>query len=104
MTRLRLALGAAVAAVIVAGCGGGSTSSGGGGTPASASIVPADVPAFVTLDTNVDSAGWNKAEALLDKFPGKADLLSSLRSDLADDGLTWEGDVKPALGDEIDLV
>ena len=103
MTRVRIALGAVLAAAFVAGCGGGGSTSG-GSTPESAAIVPADVPAFVTVDTNVDSAGWKKAEALLDKFPSKDDVLSSLRADLADDGLTWERDVKPALGDEIDIV
>jgi|SRR5215211_617709 len=105
MTRIRIALGAVLAAAFVAGCGGGGgATSGVGTTPDSASIVPAGAPAFIAFDTDVDSEGWNKTEALLDKFPGKDDLLSSLRSDLAEDGLTWERDVKPALGDEVDIV
>jgi hypothetical protein len=38
------------------------------------------------------------------QIPGRAKLTASFKKDLAKDGLTWEGDFKPALGDEVDLV
>lgn len=100
--RVKIAFAAAAAAsVVLAGCGGG-----GGNKAASgpASIAPGNAAAYVSVSTNFDSAGWNKAEALLDRFPGKEDILASLRSSLEQEGLDWETDVKPALGDEVDLV
>ena len=101
MTRTRIALVAAFAALAAAGCGGG-----GAGTAVSsgaAGVVPKNAAAYVTIDTDVDSAGWNKAEALLDRFPDKNDLLRELRKSFEDEGLSWERDVKPALGDEVDF-
>src|SRR6266511_2257987 len=99
--RLGFLAGIALGAALLAGCGGG------GGKPAAtgaASIVPDKVSAFVSVDSNLDSAGWKKAEALLNRFPGKDDVLSSLRASLQENGLSWEQDVKPALGNEIDFV
>lgn len=102
--RLRIGIVAAVAAALVAaGCGGSS----GGNKPASsggASIAPASAVAFVSVDSNLDSAAWTKAKALLDRFPGKDEIIKQLRSSLADEGLDWETDVKPALGDEVEAV
>jgi hypothetical protein len=100
--RVKIAFAAAAAAsLVLAGCGGG-----GGNKAASgpASIAPGNAAAYVSVSTNFDSLGWNKAEALLDRFPGKDDILASLRSSLEQEGLDWETDVKPALGDEVDLV
>lgn len=100
--RLRLGVAAGLAAVLAAGCGGGG---GGSKAPAgAASIVPEGVAAYVAADTDLDSASWQKAQALLDKFPGKEDILTSLRQSLEKQGLSWEQDVQPALGNEIDFV
>ncbi len=94
--------GIALSAALLAGCGGG-----GGSKPAAtgaASIVPGKVSAFVSVNSNLDSSSWKKAEALLNRFPGRDKVLSSLRSSLEQNGLSWEQDVKPALGNEIDFV
>ena len=90
------------AAVVAAGCGGSAdtTSAGSGG----ASIAPANAAAYISVDSNLDSAAWTKAKALLDRFPGKAEIIADLRSELEQEGLDWETDVKPALGDELDVV
>ena len=48
-------------------------------------------------------ASGRRPKRLLGRFPGSENLLADVREDLADDGLTWEEDVKPALGDELDL-
>ena len=101
MTRAKLTLLCAFAAFAAAGCGGGGT-----GTAVSsgaAEIVPENVAAYVTIDTDFDSAAWNRAQALLDRFPDKDDLLRELRKSFEDEGLSWERDVKPALGDEVDF-
>jgi hypothetical protein len=101
-SKLGLFAGIALSAALLAGCGGG-----GGSKPAAtgaASVVPDKVSAFVSVDSNLGSSAWKKAEALLNRFPGKDKVLSSLRASLTQNGLSWEQDVKPALGNEIDFV
>jgi Protein of unknown function (DUF3352) len=95
-------LAVATAAFVAAGCGGsaGGNKAGSGG----ASIAPGNAVAYISVDSNLDSAAWTKAKALLDRFPGKAKIIASLRTSLQQEGLDWGTDVKPALGDEIDLV
>jgi hypothetical protein len=103
--RVKFGVAAVVATVVVAaGCGGGG--GGGGGTTASvpASIAPGNAVAYVSTDTNFDSAAWMKVEALLDRFPDKDTILANFRSSLRQQGLDWETDVKPAFGDETDVV
>lgn len=95
----RLALIGAVA-LTLAGCGASDKAASGG-----AEIVPANAPAFVTVKTNADSSQWQQIEKLLEKFPDGGQATRLLRSSFEDDlKLDWERDVKPALGDEIDLV
>lgn len=91
------------------GPGGGTTTSGGGDqtasgeVPESADFVPADAPGYVWLDTDSDSSQWKAADKLLQKFPGRAELLESIRKQLAEDDVDYERDVKPALGPEVGL-
>lgn len=99
--RLKLGILAVLAALLAAGCGGGGAQQTATGA---ASVVPKGVAAVVSVDTNLNSTAWINAQALLDTFPGKEELLSSLRSSLQNAGLDWETDVKPALGDKIDIV
>jgi hypothetical protein len=96
---LRLVLTGA-AALTLAGCGASDKAASGG-----AEFVPANAPAFVTVDTNADSGQWRQIEKLIEKFPDGDEGIRMLRSSFEDDmKLDWERDVKPALGDEIDLV
>jgi hypothetical protein len=102
---MRLKIGvvaAATAALIAAGCGG----SAGGNKTASggASVAPGSAVAYAAVDSNLDSAGWTKAKALLDRFPGKDQIITQLRSSLRENGLDYETDIKPALGDEVNVV
>jgi Protein of unknown function (DUF3352) len=98
--RARLAVLAAGVALL-AGCGGG----GGGGTVGGgASIAPGDAAGYVSIETDTSSTAWHNAMSLLDRFPGKERVLSEFRSALAREGVSWERDINPALGDELDLV
>jgi Protein of unknown function (DUF3352) len=101
MTRL-LRITVLVALVLVAaGCGAKDQGSGAAG----AGIVPASVPVFVSIDSDLSSDQWQQVDELLQKFPARDDLLADLRSELKEDpGFDYEDDVKPALGDEVDLV
>ena len=93
-----------VLALALAACGGAAD-----GGPAvriseGAAFAPARAPAFVEITTDVDGAQWRKAESPLDRFPGKDAVLGDLRQELNADNLSWERDVKPALGDAVYLV
>lgn len=96
----------AFAAVAVAGCGssGGSSGTGSGAIPETANFAPAGSAYFVSLDTDVTSDQWHKASVLLNRFPSSDRLVQSFTDDLGKSGITWENDLKPALGPEVGLV
>jgi hypothetical protein len=50
-----------------------------------------------------DSDQWNQAEALLKKFPDGDRWIAQLKKELESEGVTWAGDVKPALGSVVDV-
>jgi hypothetical protein len=85
-------------ALALQGCGG----EGGGGTQmAGAEMVPADVPLYVSIDTDLESEQWQAAQDLLDRFPGKEKFLTELQDELASAGVHFERDVRPVLGPEV---
>jgi hypothetical protein len=94
----------AAAALVAAGCGGSSGGGGSGSASGGPSVAPKSAVGYFSVDTNTDSAGWQKAEALLNRFPGKDQILAKFNASLKENGLDWNTDVKPALGDEVDLV
>jgi Protein of unknown function (DUF3352) len=99
---VRSGIAAIVLALALAGCGGGDESSAGGDS--AASIAPAAAVAYASFDTDLDSNQWQQADELLRRFPGRAKLLDFLRESLADEGVDWETEVRPALGPTIELV
>jgi Protein of unknown function (DUF3352) len=92
----------AVAALLLAACGSSSSTSG-AGPAAGASIAPASAPVFVTIDSDPGSAQWKQVDALLDKFPGKDKLITAIEKELTKQGVSYEQDIKPALGPEVDI-
>src|SRR5262245_3125745 len=103
MTMSRHSLAALLAlAFVLAGCGAKNEAS--SSLPAGGDFAPASTAVFVTGVTDPSSSQWQKAEELLGHFPGREKLLASFRKELAADGLSWEQDVKPALGDDLNLV
>lgn len=100
----RLAYAAALAvAALVSGCGGAGQT--GAKIPDSASLAPADAVAFARITTDVDSSQWQKAESVLGRIPGvREGLVSAIEQGLSEEGLDWETDVAPALGDEVVIV
>src|SRR5687767_3392321 len=95
--RLALLLIAALA-LLLPGCGGSENTAASGAAEVAA-IVPADAPLLLAFETDPESEQWRQAEELLDRFPGKDRLLDELRRALAQEGISVEGDVLPALGD-----
>jgi hypothetical protein len=87
-------------ALIAAGCGGSTTTAGGIGTGPSpaAELKPG---ALVYWETVSDSGSgqWEQAQELLRRFPDGDTWIAKLRKEVADEGLNWEQDVEPALGE-----
>ncbi len=101
MKSMRVGLAAlASVALLSAGC-----SSAGGKTDPSADasqLVPADALAYVAVDTNLSSSQLQSAQAILDKFPIKTQLLQSVRSSLKKQGIDLEA-LAPSAGPEVDV-
>ena len=97
----RLAFVALLAtAALVSGCGGAAAQ-----IPESASLAPADAVVFARFTTDDQSSQWQKAERVLERIPGVRDaLVSAIEQGLTDEGLDWDEDVAPALGDEVVIV
>lgn len=96
---------AAALVVAAAGCGGATNTSGSGSAPPGASIAPKTAAVYASVNTDLGSGQWKAAQSLLDTFPGKDDLLQKVRQSFEKDtNVSWENDVKPALGPELDVV
>ena len=109
-TRVGALLLCLLAVLVVAACGGGgggggskSASSSGGSVPDGADFVPSSAPGFVYVATDPNGSQWKAANDLLQKFPGRAQLLAMIQQKLAKQKLNYETDIKPALGPETDL-
>jgi len=93
----------AVLALFVAGCGGSKSGSAAGGA-SGATIAPADVLAFVSVNTDEGSDQWHKADALLKKFPIRDKLLAQINAGLSSMGVDFNTGIRPLLGPELDFV
>jgi hypothetical protein len=97
---MRRLVGILAALVLVtAGCGGSAGAVAGG-----ADIVAADAPAFISFNTDLDSEQWETLGDLADRFPDKEKAIKFIQQGLREEDLSWERDIKPALGPEFDLV
>lgn len=101
--RRTLAGAVALAAAVVlgvAGCGGDKT----GAAPGSvASFVPATAPIYFEVSTEFDGPQWTQLKALGKRFPAFPDLEKQFAKSLEGEGVSWENDVKPLLGDDAAL-
>jgi hypothetical protein len=88
-------------ALLLSGCGANKEP---GSVPAGAEFAPASAAVYVSGVTDPASSQWEQVDKLLGRFPGREKLLASARKELRKDGQSWERDVKPALGEELNLV
>src|SRR5438034_11473257 len=104
ISRLRiLALGLlAGLALTVSGCGGASTS--GASSSSGATLVRADSLLFFAVNSDTSSSQWKQLDTLSQKFPARDQALSKIEQSLTGKGVSWQDDVKPALGPEVDFV
>jgi hypothetical protein len=87
-------------ALIAAGCGGSTTTAGGIGTgPSPAAELKPGALVYWETATDPGSDQWQQAEELLRRFPDGEKWLVDLRKKFTAEGVDWEEDVKPALGE-----
>jgi hypothetical protein len=92
---------AAAFALLIGGCGGDG---GDGGVGGGAELAPRSTKLFLTVRTDFEGAEWRNAEALTDRLPIARRAIREFLGALERDGIDFERDVKPALGDELDFV
>jgi hypothetical protein len=100
--RVCLAVLLAGLALVAGGCGGSDSAATGG--EGAASIAPDSAALYATINTDLDSDQVDQLEELLAKFPDRERLVDELEKELANEDVSWETDVKPALGETLDLV
>jgi Protein of unknown function (DUF3352) len=93
---------AAGLALAVTGCGGSESAATGGA--GAASIAPKSAALYASFNTDVDSDQINQLETLLAKFPDRQRLFAEIQKGFAEEDVSWETDIKPALGDTFDVV
>jgi Protein of unknown function (DUF3352) len=79
------------------GCGSSEVGAGGGASPA-AELKPGAL-AYLEVVSDPGSDQWQQAEDLLRRFPDGAKWIGELRKKVAAEGVDWEQDVEPALGE-----
>jgi hypothetical protein len=83
---------------VVAGCGSDKA------VGSSASVVPADVVAYVSVDTSFEGDQWRAVNDLLAHFPDGEGVLDELLEEAGEQaGLDGDADVRDALGPEVAL-
>jgi hypothetical protein len=100
MRGLHLSLLAAFVLAAV-GCGGATKKS---ELPTGAAFAPASAAVYISGVTDPSSEQWRTADRLLSRFPGRGELLADFQKEMKKEGLTWQRDIKPALGEDINIV
>jgi hypothetical protein len=96
LVRVVPALLAALLLAVAAGCGSARQAGN------AASAVPADVAAYVSMDTSFQGSQWRAVRDLLGKFPDGEGALDDLLDEAAEEAGLAEGDgLRDALGPEV---
>lgn len=92
------AAGAAVGGIaVLAGCG--STASAGSAPASIAGYIPASSPLYVQVSTDTAGTQWTNLNRLGTLFPGFGEMRAELDKALAREGIKWETELKPLLGE-----
>ena len=91
------AVGAAGGGVVLSGCG--STASAGSIAASVAGYIPASSPVYVQVSTDTTGAQWAQLIDLAQMFPSYGTMEKELKADLAREGISWEKDLRPLLGE-----
>lgn len=90
----------ATVTVVAAGCGGESSTSSTGSEPGDvAAFIPAGSPAYFEVSTDLDGPQWQQVIEIAQRFPAYPELERTIQEGLSQEGVDFERDVKPLLGD-----
>ncbi len=83
--------------VALSGCGSSASA---GSAPASiAGYIPARSPLYIQISTDTSGAQWANLTRLATLFPGFGEIQAEIETTLAGEGVDWDTDLKPLLGD-----
>ena len=91
------AVGAAGGIAVLSGCG--STASAGSAPASIAGYIPASSPLYVQVSTDTAGTQWTNLNRLGKLFPGFGDMRAELDKALAREGIAWDTQLKPLLGE-----
>lgn len=89
----------ATLSLVAAGCGSSSTAGGISTGPSPAAQLKPGALVYLETVSDPGSDQWQQAEELLRRFPDGDRWIAQLRRMIADEGVDWEQDVAPALGE-----
>ena len=92
--------GLASLTVVLAGCGGDDV---GAGPATSAGLLKPGALVYWQTVSDPEAPQWRQVEDLLKRFPDGDRWIAQLQKELEDEGVSWNADVKPALGSVVDL-
>jgi hypothetical protein len=95
--------GVALLASLTLALGACGSSDVGAGPASSAGLLKPGALVYWQTVSDPDSDQWNQAEELLKRFPDGDRWIAQLKKELESEGVTWAGDVKPALGSVVDV-
>jgi hypothetical protein len=92
------AAGAAAGGIaVLSGCG--STASAGSAPASIAGYIPASSPLYVQVSTDTAGTQWTNLNRLGTLFPGFGKMRAELDKALAREGIAWDAELKPLLGE-----
>jgi hypothetical protein len=100
MAAMRAAIALFFTLTLVTGCGGADV---GAGPATSADVLKPAPVVYWQAVSDPDSAQWEQLEDLLAKFPDGDRWIAQLKQEVEDEGVSWEQDVRPALGSVVEL-
>jgi hypothetical protein len=104
MTTMRIVLAALLGALALGAVACGSQNEVSAGTASSAGLLRPGAIAYLQTVSDPESAQWKQTEELLHRFPDGDKWIAELKKDLLrDEKVSWDEDVRPALGDVVDV-
>ena len=94
-------LATAAACALIAGCGGGDDAD--SALDEALGYLPDDAPLVLMLSTDLEGDQAEAAGEMVDKFPFGGQLLESLKDEVESEGVDFEEDIQPLLGNDVVL-
>lgn len=105
MAAMRVAIAAPATALLLvaSACGSGTAPTSANLGRDAAGLVPPDAIAFVNVDGNLDSQQWQRLDDLTRGLPLRTRVVDRVQKALRTAQLDFDEDVRPAIGDELDV-